>query len=80
SYKGSGEPVRLEAGTDFTVKIGNTVIGTKTEIEDKFDIYYADNTCAGKASVILKGRTDSSNTAYVGTVTKKYDISKPVIR
>ena len=74
-YGGAGEEIRLTPGTDFTVKIGKTEITNGAAIEDNFDIFYADNTGVGKATIILKGKGN-----YVGVFAGNFTIKKAIIK
>ncbi|MCR5250442.1 MAG: hypothetical protein K6E50_07550 [Lachnospiraceae bacterium] len=61
----------------ITVKIGKTVL-TGAEVEQKFDIYYADNLEKGKATIVLKAKAGSG---YVGACAGSFNIvSEPINR
>ena len=72
TYAGAGEGVTLEAGTDYTVKVGSTAITDKAEIEKNFTPVYADNTKDGKATMILIANGEK----YVGAFAANYTIKK----
>nr|MCR4586710.1 bacterial Ig-like domain-containing protein [Lachnospiraceae bacterium] len=74
-YGGAGDEVTLTPGTDFTVTIGKTKIESAAEITANFDIFYADNNAAGKASVILKGKGN-----YTGVFAGNFNIKKAIIK
>ncbi len=69
----TGRKISFSSGDPTTLQLklkGNTVLDSK-QIAENFDIFYADNTERGKATVILKAKARSK---YVGAVAGTFKI------
>ncbi|MBR5422006.1 MAG: hypothetical protein IK115_12750 [Lachnospiraceae bacterium] len=72
----TGKSIRFtslaEDAVQLTVKIDKNTTLSAADVKANFDIYYADNTERGRATVILKGKAGS---VYVGAIAGSFTIT-----